>query len=56
MLAPVMPEPMITYLEAGGREGVVRWEARRCGGVCQYDLVGLGRGKLVAGLVVAAIV
>lgn len=55
MLAPVMPEPMITYLAEEGRSGVVRWSEMGRVGVCQYDFVGLGKGRPVC-VVVEAIV
>lgn len=55
MLAPVMPEPMITYLVEGGRSGVVRWSEMGRGGVCQYDFVGLGKGNPVRGVVEAIV-
>lgn len=55
MLVPVMPEPTITYLEVLGRLGVLRWSEMGRGGVCQYALVGCGRGS-PTGILVCVIV
>lgn len=54
MREPVMPLPIMVYVELEGRWGVVRWWARGCSGVCQYDFVGLGTGR-ETGMVVRVI-
>jgi hypothetical protein len=45
MLAPVTPEPMMTYLELDGSSAVERKSDIFEGRVCQYDLVGLATGR-----------
>lgn len=50
ILAPVTPEPMMTYSEDEGRLGVVRWSAMGSGGVCQYAFVGFGSGRPMGSL------
>jgi hypothetical protein len=52
---PVIPDPIMVYFVFGGRVGVVRWSAIGTGGVCQYDFVGVLRGR-PTGILVRVIV
>jgi hypothetical protein len=44
-LVPVIPLPIIATSAASGHSD--RYDANRCGGVCQYDCVGFGGGRVM---------